>query len=203
MAKENKKAAEQKSTVVTNESNIVENLKKGITGNDKISDDIEAEIKKQDDDRIKRQILERCQQAKHDIQRGYLEVIRNRALDAESLRKLANVDRIARGLRTFEVTEEVLEHAAHSEDVVGGIKEVVNKGDKTLTITIGNGKPTTYKLGDKVPTSINYVDYDKYREEISNESRKRISEIEAEHTQNNNYLDASFGEYYNPRWRRW
>lgn len=202
MAKEKNKPTEKKSVEVT-ESNIVDALNKGITANDTLSAEVEAEIDKENNDNIKREIKLRLLKARHSVQQGYLEVRRNRQLDAESLRKLANVDRLSRGLISFIVTEEILEHAAHSEDVVGGIKEQIDKEAKTLTITIGEGKPTTYKLGDKVPVSINYVDYDKCREQIARDSRERISKIEVDHKELNDKLDASFGEYYNHRWRVW
>lgn len=193
MGKETKKATEVVETTVDNireklnNDNLasVENVEKAV-----------EKLKKDKDERTQREIMERCQQAQHDVEDGLLSLRRQRDLSNIQKDELFHRSRLARYLMGFDITKDVIKQHAKTPSIFEDVKESVNEKDETITI---NKK--TYKVGDHVEPVIDYVDYDDLKKKITENTRKLTKEAEAEHLKAVKKLDASYGDYYENSWR--
>lgn len=195
---ENKKAAAE-TAVVTNASNIYEALDKAVVATDEsLPAKAMEQLQQESDENTIRNIKRRFQKAQYTIDNGFLKKRRQKELDKISTNELTMVDRIARFLMGFTVTDVVIEHAKHCPDTLFNIEKVDEKA-KTITITM-DGKDTTYKMGETVPAVIDYVDYDEYLDKIRKEIRKQTSEAESTYDKYANKLKAKYGEYWDHSW---
>lgn len=198
MAKNDKKAAEA-AAVATSVSNIYESLDKASVATDEtLPAKAKEELKKESDENTIRQIKSRYQKAQYTIDNGFLKQRKQKEIAKVSANELTMVDRIARLLMGFEVSDEVLEHAKHCPDDLFGIEKVDAKAE-TITITV-DGKDTTYKKGEKVPAVIDYVDYDDYLEKIKSEIRKQQRAAEEEYDKYSRKLQAKYNQYWDRSW---
>lgn len=198
MAKENKKNAEKTAPVVS-VNNIYESLDKASVATDEtLPAKAKEELKKESDENTIRQIKSRYQKAQYTIDNGFLKQRRQKEMAKISAMELTMVDRIARFLMGFVVTDEVIEHAKHCNDDLFGI-EKVNEKDGTITITL-DGKDTSYKKGEAVPAVIDYVDYDEYLDKIKADIRKRQRAAEEEYDKYSKKLQAKYNQYWDRSW---
>lgn len=199
MAKNDKKTAENAAVVATSVNNIYESLDKASVATDEtLPAKAKEELKKESDENTIRQIKSRYQKAQYTIDNGFLKQRKQKEIAKVSANELTMVDRIARFLMGFEVTDEVLEHAKHCNDDLFGIEKVDVKAE-TITITV-DGKDTTYKKGEKVPAVIDYVDYDDYLEKIKSEVYKQNHAAEQEYDKYSRKLKAKYNLYWDNSW---
>lgn len=200
MAKNNnneKNAA--KTAVVTTVENIYESLDKAVVATDEsLPAQVKEQLKKESDENTIRQMKSRYQKAQYTIDNGLLKKRKQKELDKISTAELTMVDRIARLMMGFEVTEEVISHAKHCPDTLFGIEKVDDKA-KTISITI-DGKETVHKVGDSVPACIDYVDYDDYLDKIKAEIRKQSREAEEQYDKYARKLQAKYNQYWDRSW---
>jgi len=197
MGKNEKKVAE--ATVATSASNIYESLDKAVVATDEtLPAKAKEELQKEHDENTIRQIKSRYQKAQYTIDHGFLKKRRQKELDKISTNELTMVDRIARFMMGFVITDEVIEHAKHCPDTLFNIEKIDEKA-KTITIT-KDGKDVTYKVGDAVPACIDYVDYDDSLEKIRKEIRTQTTKAEDEYDKYAKKLQAKYNQYWDRSW---
>lgn len=201
MAKNNSNSNEKnaKTPVVSTVENIYETLDKAVVANDEsLPAQVKEQLKKESDENTIKQMKSRYQKAQYTIDNGLLKKRKQKELDKISTAELTMVDRIARFMMGFEVTEEVISHAKHCPDTLFSI-EKINEKDKTVSITV-DGKETVYKVGDNVPACIDYVDYDDYLEKIKKEIRNKCREAEEQYDKYSKKLQAKYNQYWDRSW---
>ena len=197
MGKENKNAAQTAENVTV--ENIYESLDKAVVATDEsLPAKVLEEIKKESDENTVREMKNRFQKAQYSIDSSKL-IMRHEKEKAEISRfRLTQMGRLCRFLMGFEITEQVIVDAKHHDDTIFNIEKVDAKAN-TISIT-KDGKATTYKMGDKVPAVIDYVDYDNMLEDIRKEVTKRTREAQEKYDKYNNKLQAKYGNYWNRSW---
>ena len=198
MAKENKPAAQTADKNVSVE-NIYESLDKAVVATDEsLPAKVLEEIKKESDENTVREMKARYQKAQYTIESGLLGMRRDKEKSEISKMRLTIVDRLARLMMGFDVTDEIIGRAKHHADTLFNIEKVDEKAG-TISIT-KDGKTTTYKKGDKVPAIIDYVDYDEMLDKIKKEVADRTREAEKKYDTYNNKLQAKYNNYWNRSW---
>lgn len=199
MAKENKKTAEN-AAPVTNSTveNIYESLDSESMGRKELADSALAKIKEQQDERTKNAMMQRFQKSRYLVDRKLLNLRRERGIAKVTKEELVHVDRLSRALMGFTVTEEIIESVKNVPDSIFE-KETVDAKAKTMTIVI-SGEKKTFKVGEEVPPTIDYVDFDTMYEKITDYVRKKTNEVEKIHDEYNKKLRAKYGEYWNSSW---
>lgn len=216
MAKEEKNKKSAEAPVVTTEDNIREQLDKASLGRKEQADAALEKIKKDHDERTQNEMACRFEQASYQVERGLLNLRRERDIAKITHAELIQRDRLARFLMGFEVTEAVIKNASRdctvkvkndngeTEEVCSNKdifnKETVNEKDKTIIVLISEEKKT-FKVGDHVPPIIDYVDYDELKRKIPDATNKATRAVEAEHNKYNKKLDAAYDRYWQPTWR--
>ena len=198
MAKETKAAAQTAEKNVSVE-NIYESLDKAVVATDEsLPAKVLEEIKKESDENTVREMKCRYQKAQYTIESSLLSMRRDKEKAEISRMRLTVMDRQARLMMGFDVTEEVISRAKHHADTLFNIEKVDEKA-KTISIT-KDGKTTTYKVGDKVPAIIDYVDYDEMLEKVKKEVSKLCKEADDKYDTYNKKLQAKYGNYWNRSW---
>lgn len=216
MAKEEKNKKGAEAPVVATEDNIREQLDKATLGRKELADAALEKIKKDHDERTQKEMANRFQQASYQVERGLLNLRRERDIARITHAELIQRDRLARHLMGFEVTEAILKNASRdctvkiknekgeteevcsSKDIFG--KETIDEKAKTVTVLIGEEKKT-FKVGEHVPPIIDYVDYDELKRKIPEATNKATRAIENEHNKYSKKLDAAYDRYWEPSWR--
>lgn len=197
MAKDNKPAAQtaEASTV----ENIYENLDKAIVASDNtLPAKVLEEIKKESDENIVREMKARFQKAQYSIESSLLGMRRDKEKAEVSRMRLTVMDRLARLMMGFVVTDEIIARAKHHDDTLFGIEKIDVKA-KTISIT-KDGKATTYKVGDSVPAVIDYVDYDSMLEKVKKEVADLSEKADKKYDAYNKKLQAKYNNYWNRSW---
>lgn len=219
MAKEekNKKGAEETNApVVSTVDNIREQLDKASLGNKELADAAVEKLKKDHDEHTQNEMQNRFEEASYQVERGLLNLRRERDIAKVTQAELIQRDRLSRFLMGFKVTEKVIENATRNctikfdnekgepeeicsnKDIFG--KETIDEKAKTVTIVI-NREKKTFKVGEDVPPVIDYVDYDELKKKIPETTRKATKRIEEEHTKYSKKLEARYDRYWQPCWR--
>lgn len=197
MAKDNKPAAQtaEASTV----ENIYENLDKAIVASDNtLPAKVLEEIKKESDENIVREMKARFQKAQYSIESSLLGMRHDKEKAEVSRMRLTVMDRLARLMMGFVVTDEIIARAKHHDDTLFGIEKIDVKA-KTISIT-KDGKATTYKVGDSVPAVIDYVDYDSMLEKVKKEVADLSEKVDKKYDAYNKKLQAKYNNYWNRSW---
>lgn len=199
MAKE-KTAAAETTSVVTSE-NVIEVRKAQNMAEISLGEEVDAEIKKEQDERKKREIKSRYLKAQYKIDQALVEERHSKRVLEINKFCIAQIGRIARFLKGFEVTEAVLTHAKPEDTILK--RETVDEKAKTITIVTDtkSGKKETFKLGDKVKGIITIVEYDEALDTIENEKRKKMQAEENQRCAETREIDAAYGEYFQYSWR--
>lgn len=196
MAKDNKPAAQTAETTV---ENIYESLDKAIVASDNtLPAKVLEEIKKESDENTVREMKARFQKAQYSIESSLLGMRRDKEKAEVSRMRLTVMDRLARLMMGFVVTDEIIARAKHHDDTLFGIEKVDVK-DKTISITKDN-KTTTYKVGDSVPAVIDYVDYDTMLEKVKKEVADLSEKADKKYDGYNKKLQAKYNNYWNRSW---
>lgn len=196
MAKDNKPAAQTAETTV---ENIYESLDKAIVASDNtLPAKVLEEIKKESDENTVREMKARFQKAQYSIESSLLGMRRDKEKAEVSRMRLTVMDRLARLMMGFVVTDEIIARAKHHDDSLFGIEKVDVK-DKTISITKDN-KTTTYKVGDSVPAVIDYVDYDTMLEKVKKEVADLSEKADKKYDGYNKKLQAKYNNYWNRSW---
>lgn len=196
--KENKKSAENAPTAVTVD-NIREKLDKASLARTELAEDVLKKIQEEKDENTKSRMKNRIQQANYKVDETLLKLRYQRDIADIQKQEMAHVGRLKRFLCGFEVTEQAIEYANGAPDTIFNF-ETVDKDKKTIAIK-KDGKETVYKIGDKVPPLIDYVDYDNYKEKVKEFVRKATQEADKVRAAYNEKLRAAYGEYWNSEWR--
>lgn len=194
MAKETKKAAE---AAVSTVENIYETLDNSSKGSVEISEKVCEDLQKEHDENVQRNMKIRYAHAMYNVERKLLNLRREREIAKLTKVELTHTDRLARYLMGFTVTEDHIKRAAATPDTIFD-KGKETADEKKGTITIAD---KTYKVGDKVPACIDYVDFDKMSDLIPEETRKATREIDKVHGTYLDKLDAKYNKYYDRSWR--
>lgn len=199
MAKETKST--EKTAVVSNTTtveNIYEKIENANVAKEDFGKDVLEKIQKEKDDRTKAEMKIRYTRCQYSIESELLDLRRERELAKVTKMKLTLKDRLARLMMGFDVTEDVIKHAASLKDETFGFEEADEKA-KTITITV-DSKKTTYKVGDHIAPVIDYVDYDSLCSKIREFTSAKCREIEQNNTKYYNKLRAAYGDYWNHSW---
>jgi hypothetical protein len=140
----------------------------------------------------------RFQKAQYSIESSLLGMRRDKEKAEVSRMRLTVMDRLARLMMGFVVTDEIIARAKHHDDTLFGIEKVDVK-DKTISITKDN-KTTTYKVGDSVPAVIDYVDYDSMLEKVKKEVADLSEKADKKYDGYNKKLQAKYNNYWNRSW---
>ena len=204
MAKEdkNKKSAENApvNTDITVD-NIREKLSKGTIGSLELSENIQAEIEKEKNEKTQKEMKKRYQEARYQVIYGLIKLRHERDIADIEHEELTQRDRLARYLMGYKVDfgDPKFKHAAKYKDIFE--KETVDADKKTVEVLMLDGKKKTFKDSEVVPPIINYVKYDELKKEIGKHSDKLMSEANKQFSTDRKNLDAEFGEYYDYSWR--
>lgn len=199
MAKENKPAAQAAENASV--ENIYELLDKAVVATDEsLPAKVREEIKKESDENTVREMKNRYQKAQYTIKSSLLIMRRDKEKAEVSRMRLTIIDRLARLMMGFTVTKEVIANAKHHDDSLFGIEKVDAKAE-TITITNPKDKKAvTYKLGDNVPATIDYVDYDDMLEKVKKEVAKLCKEADDKYDTYNRKLQAEYNNYWCRSW---
>lgn len=196
MAKDNKPAVQTAETTV---ENIYESLDKAIVASDNtLPAKVLEEIKKESDENTVREMKARFQKAQYSIESSLLGMRRDKEKAEVSRMRLTVMDRLARLMMGFVVTDEIIARAKHHDDTLFGIEKIDVKA-KTISIT-KDGKTTTYKVGDSVPAMIDYVDYDSMLEKVKKEVANLSEKADNKYDGYNKKLQAKYNNYWNRSW---
>lgn len=200
MAKKDNKKTETKNQVATTMTadNVMEVINNANVVEATITDKVLEQVQKEEDERKQYEVKRRYLRAKYQQIDSLLQIRRDRAISKVTQFKLVGTDRLVRFLMGYELTEEVINHAKNIPDFFE--KETVNEKDKTITITIDD-KKTTFKVGDKVPSVIDIVDYDEMHSKLVDEIRKKMSECDDNYCKERKKAEAAFGDYFLSSWR--
>lgn len=195
------KGTEQKkpaAPAVATVDNIYEQLDSASLGRTELAKAAMEKLKKDHDERTQNEMMRRFEKAQYKIDQSLLKLRREREVAKVQKKELTHIDRLARMLMGFTVSEEVLQHATGAEDIFE--KEKVDEKAKTISIKGADDKEKTYKIGEEVPPIIDYVDYDELLKKINEWTRKEISEIDKVHDTYVKKLRAKYDEYYSYDW---
>lgn len=197
MAKDNKPAVQ--AAAETTVENIYESLDKAIVASDNtLPAKVLEEIKKESDENTVREMKARFQKAQYSIESSLLGMRRDKEKAEVSRMRLTVMDRLARLMMGFVVTDEIIARAKHHDDTLFGIEKIDVKA-KTISIT-KDGKTTTYKVGDSVPAVIDYVDYDSMLEKVKKEVADLSEKADKKYDGYNKKLQAKYNNYWNRSW---
>lgn len=197
MAKDNKPAVQ--AAAETTVENIYESLDKAIVASDNtLPAKVLEEIKKESDENTVREMKARFQKAQYSIESSLLGMRRDKEKAEVSRMRLTVMDRLARLMMGFVVTDEIIARAKHHDDTLFGIEKIDVKA-KTISIT-KDSKTTTYKVGDSVPAVIDYVDYDSMLEKVKKEVADLSEKADKKYDGYNKKLQAKYNNYWNRSW---
>jgi len=194
MAKTEPKPA---ATTAANEnSDVMNEIRKGGLMKQSMTQEVEDEIKKEKDDRLKAQLKDRILRA------GYRRMAKR--LDLRLRREEAKI------------TKDILKKSEILEDRVKGFyldeEKLATHGGKdgklSIEVITEEGKKETKefalpKKGEKiwVPAGITIAEYDTKAAELVNEERKRFDEASKEDRKNREELEAQYPGYFRYEWR--
>lgn len=171
-------------------------IRKGGLIKQTLTEEVEAEIQKEKDDRLKEQLKDRVLRARY--------------------RRLSK--RLQLRLRRAEanITKDILKKSEILEDRLAGFYLTPEKlethggkdGKLSIEIINENGAKETKefalpKKGEKVwvPGGITITEYDEKDAELKNEERKRFSETDENHRKEMDELENQFPNYFRYAWR--
>jgi len=199
MAEKKDKNAAQAAKENVSVENIYESLDKAVVATDEsLPTKVLEQIKKESDENTVREMKERYQKAQYTIESSLLIMRRDKDHTEISRMRLTVMDRLARLMMGFTVTEDIIGKAKHHADSLFNI-EKVDAEKKTISITV-SGKTTTYKVGERVPAVIDYVDYDKYLDDVKKEVIKLTAEADKKYDAYNDKLRAKYNNYWHRSW---
>lgn len=192
MAKDKEKQNNQPAPITV--ENVVEEAKKGNTITPDLTAKMQEELKDEKDKRIIREVKSRFQKIAYNVAIGLVNVRKARRMEATALYNIRQQGRLQRLLCGFTVTEQVVEEFAKTPDDILEL-EVLNEKDKSLTI-----EEKTFKIGDTVPATIDYTEFDKGLSKLEEKLRSQIKETENLFKDEVKTIQQAAGEYWRSDW---
>lgn len=195
--------AKENAAPASQENNVVKDVMEEVKASNLIGDDLKQraleEIQKTQDEKKIREIKEIVMKCSY---RRELSLIKTRhqkkrkeAIALYQTRQLTRIERLYTGTT---VDEKTLEYAKTPDDILN--IEKLNEKDKTLTVTV-DGKSTTYKVGDKMPGVITYIQADEMFNKIASNVRKMESEADSALNKDIRELDNKYRGFDIYDWR--
>lgn len=202
MAKDKEKQNNQPVAITVD--NVVEQAKQGNTITPDLTAKMQEELKDEKDKRIIREVKSRFQKIAYNVAIGLVNVRKARRMEATALYNIRQQGRLQRLLCGFTVTEQVVEEFAKTPDNILEL-EVLNEKDKSLTIKVlkEDGKTReekTFKIGDVVPATIDYTEFDKGLSKLEEKLRSQIKETEDLFKDEVKTIQQAAGEYWRSDW---
>lgn len=201
MAKETKTAGKTAETPVITENNIMEQIEKKNRVDSALTEQMLADVAKEQDDRKKYELKRRYLKATYQCDLALIQRRKNKRESDIALYKVRQAGRLVRFLTGFTVSDATLEYAKTEDNILE--LETLNEKDKTITIVTdkATNKKETFKVGDTVPALIDIVDYDNALKKLNEKMDAMFRESNGTYKLECDKLDLSYGEYYSSSWR--
>lgn len=176
--------------------NIMDIITKGNIVQDGMMDEIDAKLKEQQDNNLKKHIRIRMIDSKYNEALSRLKMRKSRRDEDIKLEELAERGNLRRQICGAVVDKTFIEHNKLDATKKEFDFEFYGK-DKKQNLTFAK---VHIKVGDKIPP-IDYITYDEAYDDISNRLRKKQTESDEQYAKEKNALDAFFGDNWHSDWR--
>ena len=176
--------------------NIMDIITKGNIVQDGMMDEIDAKLKEQQDNNLKKHIRIRMIDSKYNEALSRIKMLKSRRDEEIKLKELTERGNLRRQLCGAVVDETFIKHNKLDATKKEFDVEFYGK-DKKQNLTFAK---VHIKVGDKIPP-IDYITYDEAYDDISERLRKKQTESDEQYAKEKKALDAFFGDNWHSDWR--
>lgn len=201
------KSKETNAPVVLTAENVVEEVKKGNMLTPELKAKMDAEIQEQKDKRVIAETKSRITQIGYKVNTGLVNLKKLRRTAEMGLYNTRQQGRLQRFLTGFVVTEQVINEFAKTPDNVLELEKLNDEKKPTALVikVLGSDGKTreekTFKVGDTVPSVIDYNEFDDGLEKLVKNLRDMQKEIENTFVSDMDVIKKAAGEYWRDDWR--
>jgi hypothetical protein len=193
-----------KKPVVLTADNVIEQAKAGNTLTPDLKDKMDQELKEEKDKRVLAEVKRRYAKIAYNVGIGLVNLRKMRGYEAVALYNMRQQGRLQRFLCGFEVTDQVLNEFAKTEDDVLQLEKVDEK-KKVLVILVlkEDGKSREekeFKVGDTVPAIIDFTEFDKGLVKLEENLKKKMTDVNNAHVEETKVIQQAAGEYWRSEW---
>jgi hypothetical protein len=200
MAKNNN----EKKPVVLTADNVIEEAKKGNTLTPELKEKMDQELKEENDKKIVSEVKRRYAKIGYNVGIGLVNLRKMRGYEAVSLYNMRQQGRLQRFLCGFDVTDQVINEFAKTEDNVLGFESLDEKKSvlkiKMLAADGKTREEKEFKVGDHVPAVIDFTEFDKGLIKLEENLKKKMNEVDNSHVEETRIIQQAAGEYWRSDW---
>ena len=198
------KKEETKKPVVITADNVIEQAKAGNTLTPELKEKMDQELKDEKDKQIVAEVKRRFAKIAYNVGIGLVNLRKMRGYENASLYNMRQQGRLQRFLCGFDVTEQVVDEFATTEDDILQLEKLDEKKKILIIKIIGEDGKTRedkeFKVGDKVPAIIDFTTFDKGLEKLEENLKKKMSEVNKAHEEEVKVIKQAAGEYWRSDW---
>jgi Holliday junction resolvase-like predicted endonuclease len=198
------KKEETKKPVVITADNVIEQAKAGNTLTPELKEKMDQELKDEKDKQIVAEVKRRYAKIAYNVGIGLVNLRKMRGYENASLYNMRQQGRLQRFLCGFDVTEQVVDEFATTEDDILQLEKLDEKKKILIIKIIGEDGKTRedkeFKVGDKVPAIIDFTTFDKGLEKLEENLKKKMSEVNKAHEEEVKVIKQAAGEYWRSDW---
>ena len=198
------KKEENKTPVSITADNVVEQAKLGNTLTPELKDQMDKELKDEKNKQILTEVKRRYAKIAYNVGIGLVNLRKMRGYESVALYNMRQQGRLQRFLCGFDVTAQVLEEFAKTEDNVLQL-ETLDEKKKVLIVKVPKADGKTredkeFKEGDHVPAIIDYTEFDKGLVKLNENLRKMMSDVDKSFAEETKVIQQAAGEYWRSDW---